>query len=384
MYAMDSSGAYAVQDLGETGKEWGDIYLASGKTIYIGGVELPIANFRGLIQGCSVAYEDDDTYIVRTGKIDVDGSFYDVAADIKITDGSLSASSLYAVYIDESLATTTAITSTQIYHSTTLPEWSPGKLGWYYPATVTTPTNVTGVTLYSPVGAGVFSLAYTNSSNTLSWGGGTGVVVSQDADITLEDGSGNSIRVFVDYSALPASNQSDSIIVAYQDQHSDRCIGFFYVDSSGDIIPFSYSNGLYQYRDDQLAREDDGGELAVGNGTVGSVVALTPVAVPDFIKDVIGVWYVRGDTDGATSGYSTITFRRYTNPSAAAYAPNGAGLPGAYGVYRPSNDANYYQEVKFEINGGGFVNMYWYRNITNAVDDMDIITRGFYWSADKE
>lgn len=53
-YPMNASGAYAVQDLGETGKEWGNLNMAAGKQIIIGGVPLSISGGGGGLEAVAL------------------------------------------------------------------------------------------------------------------------------------------------------------------------------------------------------------------------------------------------------------------------------------------------------------------------------------------
>lgn len=53
---------------------------------------------------------------------------------------------------------------------------------------------------------------------TLSWGGGSLVEIPTDGDYTLSDGT-NTITATVDYSALPATNQSDTITISCYDRY---------------------------------------------------------------------------------------------------------------------------------------------------------------------
>lgn len=56
------------------------------------------------------------------------------------------------------------------------------------------------------------------ATKTLSWNGGTPVTITADGSYTLSDGT-NTITATVDYSALPVTNQSDTITVSCYDRY---------------------------------------------------------------------------------------------------------------------------------------------------------------------
>ncbi|MCP4178081.1 MAG: hypothetical protein GY756_09965 [bacterium] len=255
MYGMDANGDYTLLDLGSNSQPWSDLYLKSGGTIYIGTAAKSVigkADIPGYAKGCQLAYYDADNISIKTGEIEVDGTLYTIPEYIIKSVGSPSNDTMYYIYIDKSTISASEIDDTNIDVSTDVHEWSPSKGGWYRKASITGVSNVTGVLLYSPVGAGTYALTYTNATDTLSFGGGAGVVVTQDCDIILIDSTGaNSVRVLVDFSALPGSDQTDaSVIISFPASASDRCIGFFMSDGSGDVIPFDYNNNYYNYRID--------------------------------------------------------------------------------------------------------------------------------------
>ena len=74
------------------------------------------------------------------------------------------------------------------------------------------PSNVTGVTVgYVEEGNTSGALNYTNSTQTLTWKSGSGVVVSAGGLFTLDDGAGNQMIVDVNAGLLPGTDQSDTI-----------------------------------------------------------------------------------------------------------------------------------------------------------------------------
>jgi hypothetical protein len=78
---------------------------------------------------------------------------------------------------------------------------------------VAQPTNVTGVALErtSLSAGGTKSLAYTDATTLLSWGGGSGVDVSAGGTFTLTATDGSTLIATVTSGSLPASDQSDNI-----------------------------------------------------------------------------------------------------------------------------------------------------------------------------
>lgn len=125
--------------------------------------------------------------------------------------------------------------------------------------TAGSPTNVTGVMINYAAGnaAGDGTLAYTDSSTSLTWAGagagaGDPVDVSSNGDYLVEDDSGGYIEVTVTAGSLPGSDQSDTdITIAFDAEnlwddidklesfsgHTDyRCI---YVQNDGAETIFS-------------------------------------------------------------------------------------------------------------------------------------------------
>jgi len=79
------------------------------------------------------------------------------------------------------------------------------------------PINVTGVTLVKPAGVVTTNtLGFTKSSNTLVWGGGTGVVISAGGYFLLTDTAGNTVVALVDPTKLPTGNKSDAGLVVHR------------------------------------------------------------------------------------------------------------------------------------------------------------------------
>ena len=97
------------------------------------------------------------------------------------------------------------------------------KSKWIRSYTYTQPSNITGVTIYHVSvsnGTGGGLLSYNQSTNALTWaapGGGVGDAVTLDKDGSYQvfDVNKNKwVRVVVDVSALPGSNQNDTVTIS--------------------------------------------------------------------------------------------------------------------------------------------------------------------------
>ena len=83
-----------------------------------------------------------------------------------------------------------------------------------FTGSVQQPTNVTGVALSNPTGAsGSYSLVYTFSGQTLTWGGGTPVAVGAGGTFTLTNlGATSTVSATVTAGSLPGVDQTDATI----------------------------------------------------------------------------------------------------------------------------------------------------------------------------
>lgn len=88
----------------------------------------------GTIKRAFVDYKDADEIYIKTGYGDCNGKYWEIESDLTYSFGvigTLSAPTVYYVYIDDSAATYPSLNAASFTHSATAPTWNDANQGWY-------------------------------------------------------------------------------------------------------------------------------------------------------------------------------------------------------------------------------------------------------------